>query len=242
MTFPAQWRGALALCGALLLGAPGAQANLLLNGSFEATGPTLNAGGYCYAGITNPGLACGAVPGWTGVFALMQSDNAPWGHPSQLSGWTPMLGSQQIAIQTGNGAGAQQRAKQVVGLDAGDYELSWWDAGRAGFDSASYQVVFNGLVMGSFNTGGAGWASHSISFSLVDDGQLSISFLGLRGTGPLGDGASFVDGVQLLAMPVLGASAVPEPNAALLALAALAAMAGVSFHRRQRLARVMPQP
>jgi hypothetical protein len=109
---------------ALLAATGSAQANLLVNGSFEQPGPNVAAAGsYCYLGYAP--LECGSLPGWSGEMPVIASSSGAWGNPSGLAGWNVAQGAVLIGLQNAS------HAVQNVGLSAGSYNLSWSDAGRA---------------------------------------------------------------------------------------------------------------
>ncbi|MEC5159685.1 MULTISPECIES: PEP-CTERM sorting domain-containing protein [unclassified Janthinobacterium] len=159
------------------------------NGSFEDAGANMVDGSYCYLNVA--GHECGAVPGWSGQFALIHSDSAPWGVPNSP------YGALLAGLQN------QSYLEQTLTLAApGVYALSWADAGRGNYGGAeTYQVSFNGVVLETVQVGfGAGWTGHALSFAAAAPGVLR--FAGLNASG---DATAFIDHIAV-------ASAVPEPS------------------------------
>lgn len=190
-------------------GASRADANLLVNGSFEQPGPSFVAGSYCYLGYAS--LECGSLPGWSGVLPVIASSSGPWGNPSSLTGWDSAQGAVLVGLQNAS------YAVQHVGLSAGNYTLSWSDAGRAGYDSTAYTVSFAGQLLGNFGTtAGQGWAAHTQAITVTGAGDLRF-----QGQAISADGTAFIDDVQLTA-------AVPEPASLARALAGLAGIGWVA--------------
>ena len=186
-----------------------ADSNLLLNGSFDQPGPNFVAGSYCYLGYAP--LECGSLPGWSGVLPVIASSSGPWGNPSSLTGWDSAQGAVLVGLQNAS------YAAQNVGLSAGNYTLSWSDAGRAGYDPTAYKVSFGGQEVGSFSTiGGQGWATHSLAFTATGAGNLRF-----QGQAISADGTAFIDDVRLTA-------AVPEPASLALMLAGLVGICWVT--------------
>lgn len=205
----------IGLVAVLACGASAAAGNLVTNGSFEAQGPALNGGGYCYLG--NASLECGSLPGWTGELPVMSSASSAWGTPSSQAGWSAALGGLQVGLQN------TSHLEQFVTLAAGTYTLSWVDAGRASYNDARYTVSFDGQSLGTFATAaGQGWSMHSINFQAAGSGTLSFQGITFAGAGA--DRTAFIDGVGLTV-------AVPEPASAAMLLAGLCGL-GVFAARR----------
>ena len=179
-------------------------ANVLSNGDFEAAGPNYAAGydgSYCY--MAYPPLACGSVVGWTGSGQMILSGSNAWGTPNQLGGAHPELGNAIAGLQN-----TSQLDEVVTGFAGGTYTLTWSDAGRAGYDAHSYDVIVDGNLVGTYLTNaGQAWGTHTLSLTGLAAGTFSLEFLGQAAR----DGTSFIDNVSV--------SAVPEPASALLMLA-----------------------
>lgn len=205
----------IGLAAVLASGASVAAGNLVPNGSFEAAGPVLVAGSYCYLGYAP--LECGSLPGWTGELPVMTSASSAWGVPSSLANWSSALGGMQVGLQN------TSHLEQLLALAAGRYTLSWVDAGRAGYNDARYTVSFDGQSLGSFATAsGQGWSVHTVTFTAAGSGTLSFQGISFAGAGA--DRTAFIDGVSLTA-------AVPEPASAAMLLAGLCGL-GVFAARR----------
>ncbi|WP_317205640.1 PEP-CTERM sorting domain-containing protein [Janthinobacterium sp.] len=177
----------LALC--LAGAAHAAAAEYVNNGSFENSGATLVDGSYCYLNLA--GHECGSVAGWSGAFPLIQSASAPWGTPASPYGaFLAGLQNQSHFEQTLNLAGA------------GNYTLSWADAGRANYGGAqTYQVSFGGVTLATRAVAlGAGWSDHSLSFNAAGPGVLRFDGLNANG-----DSTAFIDNIAVQ-------TPVPEPS------------------------------
>lgn len=191
----------------LLSGGPAlASTNLLTNASFESIGPNLG-GSFCYMGADNCYIAGHpyAVAGWEGTVMLSYVGNSAWGTPSSLSNYQSSQGNYLAGVQNETSI-----AQSLTLTDAGTFSLSWRDAGRSSFSPATYQVLWDNTVLGSFSTvGGQSWADHTLSIT-SSSGSHTLSLVGL--TVP-GDGTAFVDAFSLTQTTT---SAVPEPTTALL--------------------------
>ncbi|WP_028996646.1 PEP-CTERM sorting domain-containing protein [Azohydromonas australica] len=195
----------------------GAQASLLQNGSFEDTVGGVGGGfSHCYLGGD---CSATAVSGWSGNAPLISSSSSPWGGPNQLGNWNPGFGSLLIGLQN------LMYIEQSLTLAAGTYQLSWFDAGRAGYSPANYNVSFDGTVLQSLHTNVyQAWGQHTLTFHADGDGVLRFG-----GNTVGADGTAFVDNVSLNLVS-LDTVPVPEPSsAALLGLG----LAGVAATRRR---------
>jgi hypothetical protein len=102
----------------------------------------------------------------------------------------------------------------TIGI-AGDYKLTWSDAGRASYfggasGNQTYDVLFNGVVLDSFSTTtGSAWATHSLVFS-SGVGSFTLELLGKTSSG---DNSALLDNFSLTPSEETGGSEVPEPRA-----------------------------
>ena len=179
----------------------GAQANELANGDFESSSSAT--GSYCY------GSNC-SVADWTAPL-LIAATSGPWGNPSAAAG----------AIGLGNWVAGIQNNEVLISdfnVVAGQtYTLSWDDAGRAGYDTHSYDLTVGGASFAEYTTtAGQAWSEHSVTFTASSDTALTFSGVNTR------DGTTFIDNVSL--------SAVPEPTSLL--MMAVATLGLLAWRRR----------
>lgn len=213
---------ALATLAALATAGAPAQANLLLNGSFEATVSALTAPAaqYCY-GCANDG--------WSGSAVVMKSTSGAWGAPLSLGGFS--YGNQLVGLQNNT------HVEQSLDLVAGTYLLTWADAGRRHYGATRYDVLFGNSLLNatSFATlPGQAWSTHSLSFTASGPGALRF-----QGLAYSADGTAFIDNLSLTltaaapaAAPAASTGQVPEPTsfglvAVALMLAGLGGRAGL---------------
>lgn len=188
----------------LLVAAVPAQANLLSNGSFE--GPFVTSD-YCYGCVAG---------GWSGPAPMIHASSGAWGNPQGLGGYS--FGLQLVGLQNAS------YIEQTINLAAGSYQLTWNDAGRAGYYSTAYDIYFDGVKLNasSFATnGGQAWSSHGLAFTAQGAGALRFQGLAINP-----DGTAFIDNLALNAR-----QNVPEPQS--LALVTLALLgAGLAGRRK----------
>jgi hypothetical protein len=170
-----------------------ASANLILNGGFEA--PTTAT--YTYlTGLNND---------WTyaGSGVINSTGGSAWfggSPPSDSSG-------SQFAFLQGAGSFISQTFSV---LTAGDYSISWMDAGRPDIyggccrGDQTYQVSLNSTIIGTYSTvTGVGFDKQFANLGNLSGGSYTLTFLGLSTTQSTSDETAFIDGVNI--------SAVPEP-------------------------------
>ena len=188
----------------------GAQANTLANGSFESAA---FGGEYCYG--TSCGIADWSVEAnpnvgaWTGP-VLISSTSGAWGNPHANANGA-LLGNYVLGLQntsTDIAGGVSSGLTSSFNVVAGQlYELSWDDAGRAGYAGHQYEISMGGVDLGLFATAsGQAWGVHEITFTALTSGALT--FTGLTGGASGYDGTTFIDNVSV--------SAVPEPTSLML--------------------------
>lgn len=212
-----RWKAAVGSSLFLLaLGAGQSRAASIGNASFEA--PALTADTYC---ITFKSPTCPAVDSWTGNFYVVN------GSPSDILAPSPPIpdGSQFAMLQ-----GRDDINQTISLLQAGTYELTWFDAGRGqGGDfsgNQTYDVSFGGAVLDSFSTSTASnWTSRSLQF-FSGAGNFTLSIVGTTdlAAGVATDNSAFLDHFGLTLVKV------PEP--ASFALVALGCAAVCARRRR----------
>jgi len=182
---------------------PAANANLISNGSFESTTPTLSTNQICATG-SNPFYETCSATGWTGNYQVGngatigingESFNIPQPDPD---GHNALI-LQQVSSAT----------QSIDVTQSGDYTLTFYDANRTtyGYNGAqTIDVLFDGtsLTGGTFSHLPGSWTLETLSF-YASAGTDSLTFEGL-GNGNA-DVTAFVDDVSLNPTP----STVPEP-------------------------------
>lgn len=170
-----------ALCGT----AQAKLENFVNNGSFEAARSAIVSGAYCYLGGADH--ACDAGSSWTGNVPLLQAANHALGNPDSP------YGAVLAGVQN------QDHLEQLLRLPAaGEYTLTWADAGSAGGlgdGGQGYQVSFGGVTLDAEQVGpGAGWRAHSVTFTAQGSGVLRF-----QGTTSGGGATAYIDNVALTA-------------------------------------------
>jgi MYXO-CTERM domain-containing protein len=103
-------------------------------------------------------------------------------------------------------------------------DLSWVDANRSGtaYSNARYQVWLDGVWLGTYDTRiGEGWNAHNLSFVTT----AGLHTLRWQGVAVATDATAFIDNLSV--------TAVPEPSTALMGLAGLGLLGGISRRRRR---------
>ena len=206
------FRNALSLGTAALALAAAAPARAqLFNGGFEA--PLLGASPFSTNLISN----------WGGSPSYGVSQNVVGGF--QATGGAAE--GTQYAYMQGVASAISQTVNFAV---AGNYTLTWSDAGRtggAGFGgNTTYALLVGGVPLSSFTTiTGQGFSTKSASFAIVTPGLIQVRY---DVSTSVGDNTALIDNV-ILAGPSVSA---PEPGS--LALLALATPGIALFVRRRR--------
>lgn len=188
-------------------------ASALSNGSFELNSTGVGNSGYCYLGGT---CGSGTIADWSGNAAVIGASSGPWQTPSSLAGWQAAWGSTVVGVQNAS------YIEQTTSFSAGTQLLSWVDANRNGYSNARYQVWLDGVSLGTFDTtvGGA-WNTRNLSFSTT----AGLHTLRWQGVQVSSDSTAFIDNLSV--------TAVPEPSTALMGLAGLGLLGGISRRRRR---------
>jgi PEP-CTERM motif len=199
---------------ALSLSAGAQAAEMVTDGSFEATGASFAVNGsYCYIGYAPIDCALPSGSPWSGTAALILVSSGPWQNPSSLGGFAASQGAVVAGLQNFS------TLSQTLALTAGSYTVSWLDAGRIYGNTQNYDIIFDSNTLGTFmTTAGQAWSSHTLTFTATGAGTLTFKGLGLAA-----DGTSFIDNV----------SVTPVPEASTLAMM-LAGLVGLSAVARRR--------
>ena len=115
-------------------------------------------------------------------------------------------------------------SENITGVSVGD-TISFLDAQRPGYGADSYNVLYNGTLLGSFTPGSTTFTLNSV---VVPVGAASSGTLQFLSTGALGgDIAVAIDSVQS------PAATVPEPSSIVLLLSGVCG--AILFHRRRHI-------
>jgi len=193
---------AAALLSGMLACVPAANANLISNGSFESTNPTLSTNQICSHG-SGPYEACSAT-GWTGAYQV--------GNGTTIGIFGSSFNIPQPDPDGNNALILQQVSSATQSIDvtqSGDYTLTFYDANRTTSGLSGPQtidVLFDGTILsgGTFSNIPGSWTLETLSF-YANAGMDSLTFEGF-GNGNA-DVTAFVDDVSLNPTP----SPVPEP-------------------------------
>ncbi len=160
-----------------------ASANLIVNGSFED--PNLNGGWNTYW----------SIPGWTAVGQYQIEIGA-----GGIYGVTGFDGQQVMELDSYGNA----KVDQIVAIPGGSYTLSFQYAQRSGVSpaSGSFDVYWNGSLLGSFAPGSTAMALYSTTVTALANN--TVEFLG---TGTQDQYGALIDNVQLNGIPDGGMSA-----------------------------------
>jgi hypothetical protein len=141
----------------------------------------------------------------TGSFGSFQTDPAgtPWtfsgsaGVAGNGSGFTAGNPNAPEGTQVGFLQGTGSFSQTVAGLAAGTYQLSFQAAQRGNFNQGGqdFQVLVDGVVVGTFKPVSAGYSSLTTAAFTVTAGAHTITFRGLDSAG--GDNTALIDNVQL---------------------------------------------
>jgi hypothetical protein len=188
--------------GVAALGAQANTTNLLTNGSFEGIVDSYAYNGTPPSVATNYGavpVAAGTVAGWDGTFVSIAASSSPWQTPGSLSGFDSSFGNYVAGVQ------ADGALSQLVTLDAGTYQLSWFDANRG--NNQNFEVLFNGVELGSYTTTTAdGWKLQYLTFTLSAQTTGLLTFQGETIFGQ-SDSTTLIDKASLMAVPEPGSLA-----------------------------------
>ena len=193
----------LALSAAFSLSAT----TVITNGSFET--PALTPGTFQY----NPSGATWTFTGQSGI----STNGSAWGFAPAPSGTQEAF--LQVFQQT-----SSSFSETVTNVVAGD-TINFFEAQRSGFLANSFNVLYNGTVLGSFTPGSTAWTQVSV---VIPNGALASGTLMFQSTGALGsDLDAGIDNITVTA-----ASPTPEPATGLLMLGFGAVMVLVRKTRR----------
>jgi hypothetical protein len=196
---------AAAAFGVAAMGAH-ASANLLTDGNFESTGESFSSSSsYCYGSAVGA-RTCGSAPayavnGWsgTGDVVYLSSDSNAWQYPDSQSHAGIDLGDVVAGVQN-----VSTLTSDFVFTKGQEYLLTWVSTNRGYGDDQSYSVQAGGVVdPKTITTSANGWNTYSFEFVAANTGPLTFT-----GLSTSGDHTSFIDNVQL--------SAVPEPTSLLM--------------------------
>ena len=212
---------------ALLIGAPLASANLVLNGSFET--PVVTAGTF-----TNFAVGSGTLTDWTVFGPIGTEVSIVSGTFSQNGVSFPAQDGNQWLDLTGNGSNSTEGVSQTLATMAGhEYQLSYYIGNTTGggiFGSSSTVNVLLNDSPGFTDT------NSTVSSTTQNWEQFTHTFLaggasttiGFRNADPAGDNNNGLDNVVLTDLgPVAG---VPEPSASLL-LAGIVGLWGIVWRK-----------
>ena len=187
-----------------LLAASVANANLIVNGSFENHDPFQNG----TWGLFN----AGQVPGWNPVAGFPQIEIGTGG----TYGVTGFDGQDVMELDST----ANVTVDQIVGTPGGSYTMSFLYAQRAGVDpsSCTFNVYWNNVLVTSISPTSTAMSLYSTTVT-----GLANNTLEFVGTGTSDSYGGLVDDVQL--------NAVPEPTT--MALIGLGGLSLLLFRRRQ---------
>jgi hypothetical protein len=209
---------------------PAAHANLISNGSFESTTPTLSTNQICSSG-PNPFYEACTAKGWSGTYQIGngatigingESFNIPQPDPD---------GQNALILQ-----GVSSATQSIDITNSGLYTLTFYDANRTTYGYNGPQAIdvqFDGATLsgGTFANLPGTWTLESLSF-FANAGMGSLTFAGV-GHGNA-DVTAFVDDASLNpATP----SAVPEPMSLSMVGLALLSLPAMLRRRRQNLQR-----
>jgi hypothetical protein len=215
----------------LLACVPAAHANLISNGSFESTTPTLSTNEICSSVAGGYYANCTAT-GWTGVYQIGNGATIGIGGESFDIPQPDPDGHNALILQ-----GVSSATQSVDITKSGLYTLTFYDANRTTYGYNGPQTIdvqFDGTTLsgGSFANLPGNWTLETLSF-FANAGMGSLTFAGV-GNGNA-DVTAFVDDASL--NPATSPSAVPEPMSLSMVGLALVSLPAVLRRRRERLQR-----
>ena len=164
--------------------------NLLVNGSFEDRAADAVAESWGYSATT--------MPGWIRLDSTQPATTRGFEHKDNAYGgvaatdgnyWFDLDG-----IATGGGGTNLHIAQDVTGLSAGEKLLIEFDHANRTYDwTGSFEVLWNGVVIASFNNTGTAM----LPAAIVVTAKAGSNRLGFRGTGTQDEVGASIDNVRL---------------------------------------------
>src|SRR5579883_1576381 len=193
-----------------LIVAGGLAASTITNPSFET--PVLGSGNFQY----NPTGATWTFTGDSGIAANGSAFN-----------FAPAPNGVQVAFLQVFGSTTSSFSETISSVSVGDM-ISFSDAARPGFTANSFNVLYNGSVIGSFTPASTTWTTASVTIPVGAPSSGTLEFVSTGATG--GDADVGID--NLTSTP---ASTTPEPGT--FALLLIPAVAGLMLARKKAASR-----